>query len=255
MVLVDVHAHLDFQNLESQRAELIKNLKDSNIITLTNTLNPQNYEETKQIFQGHNHIKVCPGLYPQDSEKITDDEFRDYLAMLKKNKKDFIAIGEVGLDRHNTQDPSLWELQENRFKELINLGIELDKPLIIHTRKAEERVIEILEEVVSKTGFKKFDLHCFSGKKKLIPRIKSLGIFCSIPLIIENTESFQLLVRELPMRQLLVETDSPFLNPSKEVNTPLNIPRIYQKIAQIKGLEVKEVENIIYRNYMKLCIL
>lgn len=251
MAYVDVHAHLDFENFNQDRAQLIKKLKESNIITLTNTLNPKNYQDTKCMFESHDHIHVCPGLYPQDAEKITDQEFNDYISYLKEHADDFVAIGEVGLDRYNTEDPKLWELQEQRFKALIELGIELDKPLIMHTRKAEERVIEILEHYVQQTGFKKFDLHCFSGKKKLIPRIKALGIYCSIPLIVLNTQSFQLLVEELPMRQLLVETDSPFLNPSKERNSPLNIPQIYAKIAEIKGLDVKEVEHIVYRNYQK----
>lgn len=254
MAYVDVHAHLDFKNFDQDRAELIASLKKSNIITLTNTLNPQNYEDTKKLYGHCNHIHVCPGLYPQDSEKISDQDFKSYISYLREHADDFVAIGEVGLDRYNTEDPKLWELQEQRFKALIELGIELDKPLIIHTRKAEERVIEILEYYVQETGFKKFDLHCFSGKKKLIPRIKNIGIFCSIPLIVLNTHSFQLLVEELPMRQLLVETDSPFLNPNKERNSPLNIPQIYAKIAEIKGLDIKEVEHMIYRNYQKFTL-
>jgi TatD DNase family protein len=251
MAYVDVHAHLDFKDFDQDREELIKKLKENNIITLSNTLNPENYERTKLLFKEAPHVHVCPGLYPQDSEKISDQEFESYISYLRAHKKDFVAIGEVGLDRYNTIDPQLWELQEKRFKALIELGIELDKPVIMHTRKAEERVIEILEHYVQETGFKKFDLHCFSGKKKLIPRIKALGIFCSIPLIVLNTQSFQLLVEGLPMRQLLVETDSPFLNPSKERNSPLNIPQIYAKIAEIKGLNSTEIEHIIYRNYQK----
>lgn len=254
MAYVDVHAHLDFENFNQDRAQLIKKLKESNIITLTNTLNPKNYQDTKSMFHSQSHIHVCPGLYPQDAEKITDQEFNDYISYLREHADDFVAIGEVGLDRYNTEDPKLWELQEQRFKALIELGIELDKPLIMHTRKAEERVIEILEHYVQETGFKKFDLHCFSGKKKLIPRIKALGIYCSIPLIVLNTQSFQILVEELPMRQLLVETDSPFLNPSKERNSPLNIPQIYAKIAEIKGLDVKEVEHMVYRNFQKFTL-
>ena len=254
MAFVDVHAHLDFKDFDQDRAELIKKLKENNIITLSNTLNPTNYEYTKALYENCDHIHVLPGLYPQDAEKLTNKEFESYISYLKEHESDFMAIGEVGLDRYNTEDPKLWEIQEQRFKALIELGIELDKPLIIHTRKAEERVIEILEQYVQDTGFKKFDLHCFSGKKKLIPRIKALGIYCSIPLIVLNTQSFQLLVEELPVRQLLVETDSPFLNPNKERNSPLNIPQIYAKIAEIKGLNQKEIESILYRNFQKFIL-
>ena len=92
------------------------------------------------------------------------------------------------------------------------------------------------------------------GKKKLIKDIKELEIYCSIPLIVLNTQSFQDMVKELPISQLLVETDSPYLNPSRERNSPLNIPKIYEKIAQLKGYDTREVENIIYRNYRLLIL-
>jgi TatD DNase family protein len=254
MVFVDVHAHLDFKQFDTDREQLIKQLKEQNIITLTNTLNPENYHYTKSLFSQHSHIHVLPGLYPQDAENISEQEFQHYLSYLRSHSSEFIAIGEVGLDRKNTTDPKLWELQEQRLRALIELGIELDKPVILHTRKAEEHVLNILEEYIEKTGFRKFNLHCFSGKKRLIKKIIQLKIYCSIPLILLNTQSFQILVEELPIKQLLVETDSPFLHPNKERNSPLNVPLIYEKIAQIKGLDSLEIQHIIYRNYQKFIL-
>jgi len=254
MTLIDIHAHMDFKDFDSDREELVKKLKENNIITVSNTINKENYLYTKELYKGQNHIKVIPGLYPQEAEKITDPEFEEYLNYLKKNEKEYVAIGEVGLDAYNTTDEKLLELQEMRFRKLIELGIKLDKPVIIHTRKREQRVLEILREYVEKYNFRKFDLHCFMGKKKLIKDIKELKIYCSIPLIVLNTQSFQLLVMELPISQLLVETDSPYLNPSKQRNSPLNIPHIYEKIAQLKGYDKIEVENIIYRNFQQLLL-
>lgn len=250
MVFVDVHCHLDFKDFNKDREELMQKFKENNIKALTNTLNPQNYEETKEIFKNYPQVQVCSGLYPQDAEKITDKEFEEYIKKIREDSP--IAIGEVGLDRHHTKDPKLWEVQENRFRRLIELGIELDIPLIIHTRKAEEHTLNILEEYIKKHNFRKFNLHCFMGKKKLINKIRELKIYCSIPLIVLNTQSFRLLVEELPIGQLLVETDSPYLNPSRKRNSSLNIPIIYKEIAKIKGLDSKEIEHIIYRNYMKL---
>ncbi len=252
MALVDVHSHLDFKDFDKDRKELVEQMRNNNIISLTNTLNPQNYEETKKKFLGfEDTVKVCPGLYPQDAEKISDEDFEKYLKLLQKDKNKFVAIGEVGLDRHHTTDSKLWEVQEKRFRKIIELAIKIDKPIIVHTRKAEERVLELLKEYVTKYNYKKIDLHCFSGKKKLINTIRELKIYCSIPLTILNTQSFQILVENLPISQLLVETDAPFLHPSKERNSSLNIPQIYEKIAQIKGYDKKEIENIIYSNYMK----
>ncbi len=255
MVFVDFHCHLDYDKLDSIREELIFKLKENNIISLSNTTSPKNYDYSKNLFKGIEHIKVCPGLYPQEAEKISEKEFEEYISYLRKTRDEFLVIGEVGLDYHHTKEDELKEIQKKRFKKIIELAIEIDKPLCIHTRKAEKEILEIIEEYINKIGFKKFNLHCFMGKKKLFKKIKDLGIYCSIPLTILNTESFQDLVKELSIKQILVETDSPFLNPSKEINTPLNIPKIYEKIAEIKGLDKKEIEHILYANYQKLIYL
>ncbi len=252
MVYVDVHAHLDYDSFDEDREELLKKLSFENIEVLSNTLNFEGYKNSLNLFKNYKNIKVCPGLYPSEAEKISDKDFDEYLNYLKKNKKNFIAIGEIGLDKYHTDDEFLFNKQIKRFRQFCDLAIELDKALIIHTRKAEKEVLEIIREYVEKKNFRKFNLHCFMGKKKFIKDIKELNIYCSIPLIILNTQSFEILVEGLNINQILVETDSPFLNPNKEKNTPLNVPLIYEKIAKIKKLDKKEIENIIYMNYRRL---
>jgi len=251
---IDIHAHLDFDSFDSDREKLVKELEMKKILTFTNTLNFDNYLKTKKMFGSSKSVKVCPGLYPQEAEKISEEEFESYFEYLKKHKSEFPVIGEVGVDFKHTTDESLQEIQIGRFKKIIELAYELDKPLIIHSRKAEKEVLEILEEFISKKKFSKFVLHCFSGKKKLIKKIKELKLYVSIPLLIQNTESFRILVEELPVSQILVETDSPFLKPGKERNTPLSVPLIYDEIAKIKGLDNTEIKNIIFRNYQRLTL-
>jgi len=254
MSYIDFHCHLDWESFNKDRKELILELEKNKIIAFSNTVTPKNYFETKKLFKNSNNIRVTPGLYPTEAEIISDKEFNEYLNLLEKEKNNFEFFGEVGLDFYKTKDLNLRNKQEKRFKQIIEFAIKLDKPLCIHTRGAEEKVIEIIEEYIKKTNFNKFNLHCFSGKKKLIKKIIELKIFCSIPLTILNTEHFKNLVLELPIKQILVETDSPFLNPSKERNSPLNVPIIYKEIAKIKGLNEIEIENIIYKNYLKLII-
>lgn len=253
MTFVDIHSHMDWDSLREDIEEIIEEMKKNDIITLSNTISQKNYTETKNLFKNYEKtIKVCPGLYPQDAEKIEDKDFENYLKQIKKENP--VAIGEIGLDFHHTKDLKLFEIQKKRFKQLIEFAYKIDKPVIVHTRKAEVEVLEILAEFKHKNRMPKVCLHCFSGKKKLINQIKELGLYCSIPLTILNTESFKILVEQLPIKSLLVETDSPFLNPSKKINTPLNVPKIYEEIAKIKGLNKTEIENIIYRNYIKFII-
>ncbi|MFP4402337.1 MAG: TatD family hydrolase [Candidatus Nanoarchaeia archaeon] len=250
MTFVDIHAHLDFQSILEKKEEMLEKMKQNNIIALSNTMNYYNYIQTKEIYQDSKQVHVIPGLYPSNAATINDDEMNQYLKYLKEHKDEFVAIGEVGLDAHESKDEHILQAQEKRFRQIIELAIELNKGLIIHTRKQEEKTLQIIEEYVEKTGFRKFDLHCFTGKKKFFEVIKRLRIYCSIPLVILNTQSFQLLVEALPIGQILVETDSPYLHPDKVTNTPVEIPRIYEKIAQLKGYDSQEVQHIIYKNYM-----
>ncbi len=253
MILIDVHSHMDFDDFNNDRKNIFKQMKLNNIITLSNTTSFQNFIDSKKLFKGYEDVvKICAGLYPEDAHNLSEKDLNTYISYLKKNKDNFIAIGEVGLDRHCNPSESEFEKQVHIFKNMLELALELNKPIIIHTRKAEEDVLKILEEYLKDSKYRKVILHCFSGKKKYISKIKDLRISCSIPMIITNTKSFQDLVQNLPANLLLVETDSPFLNPSKERNTPLNIPVIYDKIAEIKGLNRHEIENIIYNNYMKI---
>lgn len=266
MVYIDFHCHLDWDSFDEDRELIVNSMKDKNIVAFSNTVNFENYKKTLNLFKIYDNVNVCPGLYPQNAEDIIDSEMDDYLNYLREKQDDFLIIGEVGLDKHHTkvsedmsedkkQEVNMrFENQKRRFKQIIEFAIEVDKPLCIHARKSEQEVLEILEYYVKNKNFRKFNLHCFSGKKKLINKIKELKIYCSIPMTLFNTQSFQILVEELPVRQLLVETDSPFLNPEKTRNSPLNVPLIYDKIAEIKGLDKKEIESIIYQNYMRLIL-
>ena len=173
MTFIDIHSHMDFKDFDTDREDIISQMKKNKIITLTNTLNRENYEYTLSIFEKYAEVvKVTPGLYPQDAEKISDKDFEDYLKLIKKNKDKILAIGEIGLDRKWTSDEKLFEKQIIRFKQIIEFAIKIDKAIIIHTRQAEEEVLNIIEEFKTKyPNYNKYVLQCFSGKKNLINKI------------------------------------------------------------------------------------
>jgi len=253
MVYVDVHSHMDWESLRENLSEIVDSMRNNNIITLSNTINQKTYIETKELFKQEKQVKVCPGLYPQDAEEINDNEFNEYLEVIELDIENIVAIGEVGLDFHHTkrEEVNKIEMQVRRFRQVLEFAYKLDKPVIVHTRAAEKEVLEILEEFKVAGKIPKVCLHCFMGKKKYIAKIKELGLYCSIPLIVKNNESFRNLVAEMPIKYLLAETDSPFLHPDKIQNNPNYILGVYEEIAEIKGLDKTEIENIIYRNYMK----
>ena len=126
---------------------------------------------------------------------------------------------------------------------------EIDKPLIVHSRKAEKEVIDVLE----KNNAKKVILHCFNGDFGLIKRAIKLGYCFSMAPNILRSEHMQKMAKEVPLSHLFTETDAPFLGYDRKMrNEPANVIFTIKKIAEIKNLDVKEVENNIFMNYQRM---
>lgn len=253
---IDIHAHLFepyFKNIE----EAVKNAEKAGVmIVVVNGLNRTTNREVLTLAKKYRIVKAALGIYPTEAvEKkfLSNQEYKteglnvdEELTFIKKNKQHIVAIGEVGLDYQEITEKTQ---QQGAFKKLIQLAEEINKPLIIHSRKAEEDVVNILEQERAR----KVIMHCFSGKKALIKKIKDNGWYCSIPTTIVRSSHFQELVKLMPISQLFCETDTPFLSPYKEVtNQPAYIIESYKKIAEIKGLTLEEVKNIIFMNWQKL---
>ena len=133
-------------------------------------------------------------------------------------------------------------------RKFIALGKELNKPLIIHTRKAESIALDILED----TKAEKVVLHCFGGNKNLIKRASELKYYFTIPPIIIRSSNFQTIAKIVNINQLLTETDAPILGPEKDKrNEPANVLYAVKKIAEIKDFTIEETSNNIYLNYKK----
>ncbi len=141
------------------------------------------------------------------------------------------------------------ERQKPAFIKMLELAKSLDIPAIIHSRKAEKEVVEILESL----NLKKVIMHCYTGNLKLAKKIQEHKWYFSIPPIINHSEQFKQLVREIPVSQLLTETDSPYLSHEKEKrNEPLNVQVSLQNIASLKGLDPEETKKLIFMNYRRI---
>lgn len=242
-MLIDTHCHIDIYKNEEIK-QIVERAKKANVKTIINAgVNPETNRRSIELSKKYPEIKSALGIYPIDALKLSDKKIEEEIKFIKKNKNKILAIGEVGID---LKENSKKETQIKNFQKFIKLSKELNKPIIVHSRKAEPECIEILE----KSKFKKIQMHCFSGNKKLIQRIIDNGWFLSIPTTVKNSEHFQLMIKMTPIEQLLCETDSPFLHPNKERNNePANIIESYKKIAEIKNLTLKEVEKQVENNF------
>jgi TatD DNase family protein len=259
-MICDIHAHLERFTPE----ELIGVLERAHAAGVTdiimNSLEPKTFAQLSAIrnsYDGPIRLHLAAGFYPLagleadvaagflpeaelDAERI--------LGFLE-TARDIVAIGEVGLDFTETTDETRAR-DEALFERVLRIAEERDLPVIIHSRRAEARVIELLEAHPNVRAV----LHCFSGKHKLIERaLERPKTWFSVPVIVEHSEQFQKLVETVPGSKLLTETDAPFLAPKgADHSEPAHIARSIPIIAQLKGLEERDCELILYENARKL---
>ena len=243
-MLVDVHAHLQHNLFKKDIDEVIKRAKEANIVSIVNS--GTSLEENKlclQLSKKYAIVKSSFGMYPLDAIKLSEDDLQKEFDYIIKNKENIIAIGEIGLDYSTNERISK---QKEIFYRILELSERLKKPIIVHSRKAEKDVLEILET----TKIKKTIMHCFTANMNLVNKASDLGFYFSIPPIITRLKHFQTLVEKISLKQILTESDSPFLSPIKEKrNEPSYVGETIKVISQIKKLDRIEIENIIYMNY------
>lgn len=245
---IDVHCHIDM--IEMPIEKIIENAKLSNVeVIVAQGVNPESNRKVLGLSSKYNEVKAALGLYPIDALSLSEKEIDDEINFIWNNKEKIVAIGEVGLDFK--EDAKEHDKQIKTFEKIVNLSLEIDKPLILHSRKAEKEVIEILE----KHNAKKVIMHCFSGKLSFVERILKNKWYLTVPTSVKNSEHFQKIVELAQVEQLFCETDAPYLHPDKKwPNEPCNVIESYKKIAEIKKMKIDDVMGKISENYQKLFV-
>ncbi len=253
-LLVDTHSHLDHALLINKTDEVIGRAKAAGVRhIITNGINPETNRKCLELSRRYEIVKCAMGLYPRDALKkeaesgdyplkISDFDADDEIDFIRKNKNSIIAVSEVGLDFVSGESRE----QIEDFEKMIRLAEELKKPIVVHSRKAELKCIEMLEN----SNLRKVVMHCFSGKKLLVKKIADNGWFLTAPTIVVRSQQFQEIVKNVPISQLFCETDSPYLSPYKgKWNEPSFVIESYNKIAEIKQMDINEVINNVYMNW------
>ncbi len=259
MPLVDVHAPLDHALFRNDLDAVLQRAEKAGVKAIVcNGVNPESNRAVLKLAERFPVIKPALGIYPVDalSKEMELGEYPgrpapfdpdEEIEFIRRQRKKIIALGECGLDDHWVK--GVLDKQEIVFKKMIQLAIELDKPIIVHSRDAEERTIEILEAC----EVKKVLMHCFGGSLKLAKRVEKNSWYLSIPPNVARSMHFQRMAEEININHLLTETDSPYLAPQKDQrNEPAFVAEAIKKIAAIKKFDVKETENAIFLNYQQL---
>ncbi len=247
MSLVDTHAHLCDPVFDPDRAAVLDRAAAAGVaavIAVGETA--ADGRRNLELAAADRRIRPAAGLFPTVLDR---DEAAAVEDLLRRERDRFVAVGEVGLDFWKVKDPDGRELQRRIFARFVDLAVELDLPLNVHSRATGRQTIELLLE----RGAKRVQLHAFDGRAvKARPAVEA-GYFLSVPPSVVRSPQKRKLVRQLPLECLLVETDSPVLGPEPgERNEPANAALSVREIAAIKGLPEAEVRAAVVDNTRRL---
>lgn len=249
-MIVDSHCHLNFPQFDGQLENVFKNAFDHGVthfLTVNTCL--KEYPVLQKITQNYPFVYCSAGVHPHDAKDYTDPYF-ELIAALQDEKT--IAVGETGLDYYYNNSPK--EDQKRSFIAHIEASKATKKPLIIHTRDADQDTKDIL--CVDK-GKISGVFHCFSGDLDLAKFALDLGFYVSFSGIITFKKAQTLLdvVQYVPLDRMLVETDSPFLTPIPhrgKPNEPAFTKYVVEKVAEVKNIASEDVARQTTRNFQDL---
>tara|TARA_B110000971_G_C19882884_1_gene441545 strand:+ start:170 stop:931 length:762 start_codon:yes stop_codon:yes gene_type:complete len=253
--MIDSHCHLDHEPLHENLSDVIirsKKIGITKLLTICTTF--ESFENIKNIIERDKMIYGTYGIHPHETEKNQVDK-KTIIKCVNENAK-IIGIGETGLDFFYNH--SLKTRQINSFKAHIEAAIELNKPIIIHSRDAEKETFEILNSYKNKNL--KILMHCFTGSLEFSKKLLTLDAFFSASGIItfKNSLALQDTFKTIPLEKLLIETDSPFLAPIPmrgKKNEPSFLRYTLEKLSLIKKTTVEKMSKITTDNFNKLFTL
>ena len=239
--MIDCHCHLEQKEYNKDREQIIKECKKELKALITCSAHPKNIKLTLELAKKYQGFIFCTiGIHPTYIKEINNEKIDRAIQEIRKNQHNIVAIGEIGLDYFWIKEEKWREKQRNLFKKLIKLAQELNLPLVIHSRNAAEETIEILEQENMKG--KKVLMHLFQDRKNL-QRIIENDWLISIGPGIRKSKNLRKIARDMPLKRLLLETDSPwFTQEGQEKGLPTNVKIAAQKIAEIKKITIKEIE-------------
>lgn len=216
MIFVDSHCHIDGEAFDADRAEAIKRAADAGVklmLTIgTGSPKTDDFRRAVRVAEEFETVFAAVGVHPHDADEY-DDAAENHLIELVQSSRKVVAWGEIGLDFHYDHSPR--EVQERVFRRQIRTAEELDLPIIIHSRAADDETVEILRSECSAKRFRGGVMHCFGGTPEMATDLIELGFLISFAgnVTFKKAENLREAARVVPLDKLLIETDCPYLAP------------------------------------------
>jgi TatD DNase family protein len=249
MKLIDTHAHLDSPKVFERIDEVLAAARGAGverIVTIGASSGMESNYRALEIARRHDWIRCTIGLHPHDAA-MADEAAVELLRREFAEDEQVVGIGETGLDYFYDNAPV--EKQKWAFRQFLEMSKEVDKPVIIHSRDADEDTIELLRE----TGVTGGILHCFTGSRWMAEELFKLDFYLSFSGIVTFKSAAELLeiAADVSLDRILVETDSPYLAPIPhrgKPNEPAFVRHTAEKIAEARGISLDELADAVWEN-------
>ena len=243
-MLIDSHCHLDFSKFDRDRDAVVRRAREAGVELIINPgYNLESSRRAVALTERYPEVYAAVGVHPHEAKTVTDEVIAE-LRLLAAQPK-VVAIGEIGLDFYRDLSPR--DVQRRVFRQQLALAADLELPVIVHSREAHDDVMAILMENIQYpiSSFKGV-LHAFSGDRAMAEKVFDLGFCLGIagPVTFRNARRLRALVRELPLKRLLIETDAPYLAPHPyrgKRNEPARVALVAAAVAELHGVGETEV--------------
>jgi len=238
---IDTHAHLDFENFDQDRDAVIKNAQLANVSAIINIgINFETSRKSIELAEKYDFIYATTGIHPHDSKDMRSDQWGEFTELLSHPK--IVAIGEIGLDYYRDYSPR--DVQMEVLHKQLDLAVEHDLPVVVHTRYAWQDILPIFMEQYR--GKLKGVFHCFSGSEREAKIVLDSGYFISFTGVVtfKNAKALNIAANYVSLDRLLLETDCPFMAPVPFRGNrcePAHIPFIAKKISEARKMDVAEL--------------
>jgi TatD DNase family protein len=268
VILIDSHCHIDGEAFDEDRDEVVQRARDAGVAAMLNigTGDPRSddFRRAVAVAGKYETVFASVGVHPHDA-KLYDDAAEQHLIELIRSSEKVIAWGEIGLDFYYDHSPR--DVQMDVFRRQIGTARDLDLPIIVHSRDADDETVRILEEECSgktengklKTengGFRGGIMHCFGGTAAMAERLMRIGFLISFAgnVTFKKAENLRDAARVVPLDKLLVETDCPFLTPVPfrgKRNEPAYVEHTARFLADFYGVEFETLAARTTRNFLE----
>jgi len=238
--LIDTHCHIYYDKYRDDIDEVINRSKYNNISNIICVgVDIDSSKKSISLAEKYNLVFATVGYHPHEA-KLAPNNYLDKMISLLEHPK-AIAVGEIGLDYYYNHSEK--KTQIRIFREQLELAKDLDLPVIIHNREADDD----LYKNIKRSKINKGVIHCYSSDIKYAQKIFDLGLLISFTGIITFSKKLEKVVKEIPIEKIMLETDSPYLTPKPhrgKRNEPYMINFIAEKISEIKDIPVEEIAKV-----------